>query len=131
MEPERSIGLEPGVVGPYDLFEMGLAYDEEGEQEDAIASFRECLKLNPGHADAHYRLAAIFTDRGLLEEAEREYREALGLKKDFLEAYKGLAECLFRQDREEEAKICWKRALDLEKSPSERERIAFLLSKDG
>ena len=50
---------------------------------------------------------------------------------NFLEAFKGLADCLYRQDREEEAKICWRKALDLEKSPSERDRIAFLLSEDG
>jgi tetratricopeptide (TPR) repeat protein len=127
----RILKKETGSSEASDLFEAGLVYAEECEWDEAVATFRECLRLNPHHAQAHCQLGNILSDRGSLIEAETEYREALGLKVNFLEAFKGMADCLYRQDREEEAKICWRRALGLEKSPSERERIAFLLSEDG
>lgn len=131
MGTEQTIGTQTGMDGSNELYERGLAYAEECERDEAIAAFRECLRLNPSHSQAHCQLVSLLSDQGFLAEAEREYREALGLKANYLEAYKGLAECLDGQGREEEAKICWKRAFEIEKNPSERERIAFQLSEDG
>ena len=59
--------------------------------DEAIASYRKAIELDPNVASAYHGLGLALQEKGLLEEAIAEYREALRLKPDHAGARVGLA----------------------------------------
>lgn len=53
-----------------------------GKLDEAVAEFRESIRLNSDFAQAHYELGTILEDQGKSEEADAEYAEAKRLKPD-------------------------------------------------
>ena len=45
-----------------------------GKLDEAIAEYREAIRLKPDYADAHYNLGIALATRGKLDEAIAEYR---------------------------------------------------------
>ena len=68
--------------------------------DDAIAEFREAIRLRPGDATARYNLANALQARGRLDEAIIEYREATRLRPGFAEAHCNLGAILCRTGRD-------------------------------
>jgi len=53
------------------------AVDLEGDDPAAaVAAYREALRLDPRHAEAHLNLGRLLHERGCLDEAETHYRAA-------------------------------------------------------
>ena len=50
-------------------FEMGEAYRKHGQIQEAMASFREALRLRPGMVEARLGLAKALREQGMKEEA--------------------------------------------------------------
>jgi protein O-GlcNAc transferase len=48
--------------------------------DDAIASYREAIRLKPDYAEAHFNLGSALAQQGNLEEAEDAFEEARRLK---------------------------------------------------
>ena len=45
-------------------YNLGIALDEKGLIDEAIAEYREALRINPGYAEAHYNLGvALYRER--------------------------------------------------------------------
>jgi hypothetical protein len=59
--------------------------------DEAIAEFREALRLKPDFAEAHTNIGLALQAEGRLDEAIAEYREALQTRGNFPEAY--IAHC--------------------------------------
>ena len=62
--------------------------------DEAERSYREALRLDPGHARAHMGLGAIHRIHGKLAEADAAYRKALMLDPNLSEAWAGLQQVL-------------------------------------
>ena len=58
--------------------DLGIALANQGKHEEAIAEYREAIRLDPGHARSHVRLGSA-REPGKLEEAIKELREAIRL----------------------------------------------------
>jgi tetratricopeptide (TPR) repeat protein len=63
---------------------------DKGQLDDAIAEYREAIRLNKDYAEPHNSLGNALRDKGRLDDAIAEYHEALRLKKDYAEAHSNL-----------------------------------------
>ena len=68
--------------------------DSKGQLDEAIAGYREAIRLEPDYAEAHYNLGIALQDKGQLDEAIAAYREAIRLKPDSAEAHYNLGNAL-------------------------------------
>jgi tetratricopeptide (TPR) repeat protein len=91
-----------------DLFLSGL-YDE------AIAEYREVIKIVPNDAYAHNFLAHALMGQGLIDEAIAEYRKAIEINPRYAYAHNNLGEALYKKGLREEAKEEWEKALKIDR----------------
>ena len=83
---------------------MGTALTKLGKLDEAIAEYREAIRLQPELAAAHVNLGAILCDQlGKPDEAEIEFREAIRLQPELAEAYENLGIALLNQGKLDEA----------------------------
>jgi eukaryotic-like serine/threonine-protein kinase len=61
------------------FFGLGVALRAQGKPAEAIAEYREAIRLQPSYANAHTCLGVALKDEGKLAEAVAEYREAIRL----------------------------------------------------
>jgi type IV pilus assembly protein PilF len=59
--------------------ELGLAYMEQGNNEEALKKLKHALELNPDSASANHYIAELYRKLGKTREAETHYRKALSL----------------------------------------------------
>jgi tetratricopeptide (TPR) repeat protein len=64
----RAVSLEPGFADSH--YELGRALEEQGNVDEAIAQFQECLRRDPKLFKAQYRLAILYRRRGESARAE-------------------------------------------------------------
>ena len=62
----------------------------QGKLDEAIAAYREAIRLKPDYAEAHSNLGIALAGQGKLDEAIAEYREAIRLKPDYAAAHNNL-----------------------------------------
>ena len=62
-----------------------------GRLEEAEASYKEALALQPDFTEVHNNLGLMLQELGRLEEAEICFRKAIALKPDYTGAYINLA----------------------------------------
>jgi tetratricopeptide (TPR) repeat protein len=72
----RALALKP-EAGSY--FNLGDAVERQGRPEEAIALYREAVRLDPGYAKPYYNLGLLYEGQGRREEAARAYGEFLRL----------------------------------------------------
>jgi protein O-mannosyl-transferase len=70
---------------------LGLTLAEQGRTDEAIAHFREALRIDPGYAKARYNLGMALAEQGHTEEAMTQYRQVLEALPDSVEALDNLA----------------------------------------
>jgi tetratricopeptide (TPR) repeat protein/SAM-dependent methyltransferase len=90
---------------------LGACYRSMNQIPDAIAAFREAVRLEPGFVEARYNLAMALEASGSVQDALREYREVLRIKPDFVPALNNLGSLLSSLERCDEAAECFRRAI--------------------
>jgi tetratricopeptide (TPR) repeat protein len=75
---------------------LGIALYDKGRKDEAIAHYRESIRLNPEEsAGAHYNLGCALQDKGRLDEALGHFRQALQLDVNLTLARRSLYTCLY------------------------------------
>jgi predicted O-linked N-acetylglucosamine transferase (SPINDLY family) len=69
---------------------LGLALNQLGQFEAALASFRRALEIKPDYAKVHYNLGNALGNLGQHNEAVVSYRRALDIKPDYVKAHSSL-----------------------------------------
>src|SRR5262249_40575364 len=98
-----AVALRPQVqfeVLPQAHNDLGVALQDKGFLDEAIAEYREALRLREDFPDAHNKLGVALREKGRLDEAIAEFRAATRLKKDFPQAATNLAAALRWQELE-------------------------------
>ncbi len=109
---DRAVGpaSRPEARSPALLFNLGVVMENKGLVDEAIASYRACLELDPSHPRAHYNVGRLLHRKGRYAEAEAEHRLAVRLDPDYAMGHVGLGEALRAQGRLEEARAVLERA---------------------
>jgi tetratricopeptide (TPR) repeat protein len=93
---------------------LGIALSKEGNREDAIANYREALRLRPQFPAALVNVAAELAALGRLEEAERYAREAADLEPGRATTLNSLGSIVERRGRSAEAIALFEAAVRLD-----------------
>jgi Flp pilus assembly protein TadD len=83
-------------------YNLGDALKELGRLDEAEASFRQAITLEPDLAHAHSNLGITLEELGRLNEAETNYRKAIDLKSSFREAECGLGSVMISKGQHKE-----------------------------
>lgn len=92
----------PGNAGAHN--NLGNLFFERGSTGEAIAEYREALRLVPDYADAHYNLGLALAKLGWSTEAIDHYRAALRFRPDDEHIHDSLGTALLQENRLEEAR---------------------------
>jgi len=98
---------------PLHAMNLGRARGMMGQIEEAIASYRAAIKLNPNLASAYFELAALQQRSGRLEEAESTYRKLLRAIPDSADAKLRLGWVLMEAGKPGDAETLLRRALSV------------------
>ncbi len=85
------------------LYNLGVAYLEVGEWDEAQRAFEESVRHDPRLLQGYVNLGAVHFQQGRLDEAVTNMRKALELQDDFLPARSNLGITLMKMGRHQEA----------------------------
>lgn len=95
------------------LYSLGLEYQEAGKLDEAIAAYRESLRLRPGDALTHNNLGIVLATRGRPVEAAEHFEKAV---RGFPAAYENLGRVLATLGRYREAAESYRQAQRLQRA---------------
>ncbi len=81
--------------------------------DDAVASYRRALEIEPDYAEVHNNLGIALQNLGRLDEAMTSYSLALGIKPDYEQAHYNLGNVLKDLNRFDDAVTSYRRALEI------------------
>jgi tetratricopeptide (TPR) repeat protein len=87
----------------YRLFDLAVDLAIKGQNEEAIAEWKQALNLDPGDAKANYNFGLALLREGTLDEAISHFRTAVEAKPEFSDAQGNLGAALLQEGRLDEA----------------------------
>jgi tetratricopeptide (TPR) repeat protein len=94
-------------------YNLGIALNDWGETDEAIAHYQQAIELRPGYAEAHYNLGRLLAQKGQLDDAVTHYEKALETDPADAEAQNNLGVTLFGSGRVDEALDHYRKALTI------------------
>ncbi|HEY9647172.1 MAG TPA: tetratricopeptide repeat protein, partial [Chroococcidiopsis sp.] len=113
----RYLALRPGQAAVH--HDLGVAYAELGQYDQAIHHYQATLDLQPDHAKAHYNLGNVHRFRNQAQPAIECYRRALAIDSGYADAIHNLGVCFQMQSQFEEAMAHYRHALTLKPDSAE------------
>ena len=94
-------------------YNLGIALNDRGKTDEAIAHYQQAIELRPRYAEAHYNLARLLAQKGQLDDAVTHYEKALEINPADAEAQNNLGVTLFASGRVDEAIAHYQEALKI------------------
>ncbi|MBO0694603.1 MAG: tetratricopeptide repeat protein [Verrucomicrobia bacterium] len=95
-------------------YNLGIALNDQGDTDGAIAHYRQAVELRPGYAEAHYNLGRLLAQKGRLDDAVTHYERVLETNPADAEAHNNLGTTLFGSGRISEAIAQYRSALAIQ-----------------
>jgi len=92
---------------------LGIAFLDRNDLDEAIGHFQEALEIKPTHAGVHTNLSIALRRKGMLDEALEHSIRSIQINPDLAEAHNNLGICFFQKGRVEEALQEFRKALEL------------------
>ena len=105
----RAVALRPGSFAAH--IGLGVALDDGGNLDLAVASFRTAIRLKPRSAEAYYNLGRALAQQGDSEQAISALREAIRLKPGDEASHLLLGYTLHGQKKPKEAIAAFREAM--------------------
>jgi protein O-mannosyl-transferase len=94
-------------------YNLGIALNDRGNTDEAIAHYQQAIELRPGYAEAHYNLGRLLAQKGQLNDAITHYEKALEINPADAEAQNNLGVTLFGSGHVDEAIAHYQNALKI------------------
>ena len=78
-------------------YNVGNAYMQKGQLDEAIAQYQKALEINANYADARNNLGNVFFRKGKLDAAIAEYQRTLAINPNLAETHTNLGNALFQK----------------------------------
>jgi protein O-mannosyl-transferase len=95
-------------------YNLGIALNDQGDADRAIAHYRQAVELRPNYPEAHYNLGRLLVQKGQLDEAIAQYEKALEINPADAQAHNNLGTTLFASRRVDEAIAHYRKALAIQ-----------------
>lgn len=94
--------------------ELGIAYHNQSELDDALKCYQRATKVNPHYADAQNNIGTILYEKKKYSKAIRAYKRAIVLRTDFAPFYLNLGYAYFGQKDFEDSIASFRKALAID-----------------
>ncbi len=94
-------------------YNLGKVYSQIKDYEQALASYKKAIELDPENARYHYNLAIVYGLKGLTKESEQEYLLAISLDPYYDKAHNNLGALYVKMDKLNEALIEFDKAFEI------------------
>jgi tetratricopeptide (TPR) repeat protein len=108
-----AVALRPLSPGAH--YNLGNALRDKGQLDEAIAAWRQALRIKKDYAEAHDSLGLALQKKGQLDQAIAAHREALRINKDYAVAHSNLGIALADKGQLDEAIAECREALRINK----------------
>jgi tetratricopeptide (TPR) repeat protein len=113
-------------------FTLGDALGMQGRTDEAIAQYRQALRLQPDYVDAHNNLGLALAQAGQSAQAIAEFREALRINPDFKNPHNNLGDALAQAGKTDEAIEEYRQALRIDPEFAEAHyNLGKVLAREG
>jgi len=105
--------LESTQDNPMAHSNLGIAFLDKNDLDEAIGHFYKALEIQPTHAGVHTNLSIALRRKGMLDQALEHSIRSVQINPDLAEAHNNLGISLFQKGRVEEALQEFRKALEL------------------
>ena len=92
---------------------LGCAFEKLKFSEDAIAAYRQAIKIKPDYADAWNNLGNAYDDSGRTDDAIAAYRQAIKIEPDCAGTWYNLGDAYGRSGKTDNAIAAYRRAIKI------------------
>jgi cytochrome c-type biogenesis protein CcmH/NrfG len=105
---------------------------KQGKRSEALAAYREAIKLDPANADVHGDVGSVLLDQNQVEEAIAAFRRVIALDPRHVVARYNLGNVLMNQNKLDEAAALYRQVITLDpKHTMTRINLGAALYKQG
>ena len=94
--------------------ELGIAYHNQAQLDQAIKCYQKAAKVDPHYADAHNNIGTVLYERKKFPKAIRAYKRAISMRDNFAPFYLNLGYAYFKQRDFENSIASFRKALQLD-----------------
>jgi tetratricopeptide (TPR) repeat protein len=111
---------------------LGRAYQEQGLLDQAIAEYRQAIKIMPNHFKAYYNLAVVYDQQGDFAKAVESLKRSIAINPGYANAHYNLAIIYHKQGLMADAIGHYKKVIDLMPDDFEaRNNLGVALAMQG
>jgi len=92
---------------------LGLAFSQNGQIDDALAQFQKALAINPGFDKAQNNMGTALAQKGRVDEAMVYFQKAVEINPQYAEAHGNLGKVFLQKGKLDEAIVEYQRALEI------------------
>ncbi|MGA2443273.1 MAG: tetratricopeptide repeat protein, partial [Tepidisphaeraceae bacterium] len=105
---------------------LGIALVDAGQLDEALAAYRQAIRLNPDLAEVHSNLGNALQDNGQLDQAIACHRQAIRINPDYAKAHNNLGNALKDVGQLDQAIASYRQAMLLKPDyPSAHSNLVF------
>jgi tetratricopeptide (TPR) repeat protein len=127
---QKAVNASPGYAPAH--FNLGVAFNQSGQKEQALDEFAAAIKLRPDYFEAHAAMALTLLETGRPIGAVEHFREAVRLRPDMAGAHNNLGNALMQAGSGAEAIGQYQEALRLQPAnAATHNSLAVALQQQG
>src|SRR6478672_7259163 len=98
---------------PNYFFSLGIVFHNHCKLDEAVAAYRQAIRIKPDYAEVHLNLGNALKERGSLDDAVAAYRQAIAIKPNYAEVHLNLGNALKERGSRDDAVAAYRQAISV------------------